>query len=104
MGSYFDWALITSLLLTVLSGFATEVLHYLRLEPHRHLVYFVHLVFAFTVIVYVPYSKLAHLGYRTAALIFAERYGRDVKRPQKRQDEKAGAEQEDKVPVEAGVG
>jgi quinone-modifying oxidoreductase subunit QmoC len=75
-GSYFDWALIASILLVVLSGFATEVLHYLRLEPHRHLAYFVHLTLVLMVLIYLPYSKLAHVAYRGAALVFAERYGR----------------------------
>jgi len=77
-GSYFDWSLIALLLLVAGTGFVTEVLHYLRLEPHRHLAYFVHLMFAFAVIVYLPYSKLAHLIYRTTALVFSERFGRKL--------------------------
>jgi len=76
-GSYFDWALIASLLLVALTGFATELLHYLRLEPHRHIAYFAHLVFVFAVLVYLPYSKLAHTVYRFTAMVFAERFGRD---------------------------
>ncbi len=75
-GSYFDWSLIATLSMVVVTGFMTEALHYLRLEPHRHLAYFVHLVFAFTVLIYLPYSKLAHLVYRTTALVFAEYTGR----------------------------
>jgi quinone-modifying oxidoreductase subunit QmoC len=75
-GTYFDYALILSLLIVVLTGFATELLHYLRLEPHRHVVYFVHLVFVFSLLMYLPYSKFAHMIYRTAALVFVERYGR----------------------------
>jgi quinone-modifying oxidoreductase subunit QmoC len=75
-GSYFDWALISILLLVVFTGFTTEVLHYLRLEPHRHLAYFVHLVFAFMLLIYLPYSKLAHLAYRSTAMVFAEFTGR----------------------------
>ncbi len=75
-GSYFDWALIAALLLAALTGFATELLHYLRLEPHRHIAYFVHLVFVFAVLIYLPYSKLAHLAYRFTALVFADSIGR----------------------------
>ena len=75
-GGYSDWCLITTLLLVVLTGFVTEILHYLRLEPHRHLAYFVHLVFAFALLMYLPYSKLAHLAYRAAAVVFAEHTGR----------------------------
>lgn len=75
-GTYFDWALIVALLLVVITGFVTELLHYLRLEPHRHIAYFAHLVFVFAVLVYLPYSKLAHLAYRFTALVFAEYSGR----------------------------
>ena len=76
-GNYFDWALISGLLLVTLTGFATEVLHYVRLEPHRHIAYFVHLVFVFTVLMYLPYSKLAHLAYRATAMVFVEHSGRN---------------------------
>jgi len=75
-GSYSDWALLGLLVAVVGTGFITEVLHYLRLEPHRHLAYFVHLIFAGALILYLPYSKLAHLIYRTTAMVFAEHTGR----------------------------
>lgn len=76
-GTYFDWALISKLLLVAITGLVTEVLHYLRLEPHRHVAYFVHLIFVFAVLVYLPYSKLAHLVYRGTAMVFAEYTGRN---------------------------
>jgi quinone-modifying oxidoreductase subunit QmoC len=76
LSTYADWALIGTLLAVVLTGFATEVLHYVRLEPHRHLAYFVHLVFVGALLLYAPFSKLAHVAYRVTALIGAERYGR----------------------------
>lgn len=81
--SYFDWFLVWTLFLVVASGFATEVLHYLRMGPHRHAAYFCHLVLVFGLLVYLPYSKLAHLLYRTTAMVFAERYGRIVGEPVK---------------------
>jgi quinone-modifying oxidoreductase subunit QmoC len=81
--SYFDWFLVWTLFLVVASGFATELLHYLRMGPHRHVAYFVHLVLIFALLVYLPYSKLAHLLYRTTAMVFAERYGRIVGDPVK---------------------
>jgi len=76
-GSYFDWALIATLLAVVLTGFFSEALHFVRLEPHRHFAYFVHLVFVFALLMYLPYSKLAHVVYRTTAMVYAEHYGRD---------------------------
>jgi quinone-modifying oxidoreductase subunit QmoC len=76
MSTYADWALLGTLLAVVLTGFATEVLHYVRLEPHRHLAYFVHLVLVGALLLYVPFSKLAHAAYRATALIGAEYYGR----------------------------
>jgi quinone-modifying oxidoreductase subunit QmoC len=76
---YFDWTFLVTLLVVAVTGFATEVLHYLRLEPHRHVIYFVHLVFAFVLLVYLPYSKFAHMIYRTTALVFAEYTGRNLR-------------------------
>jgi len=75
IGGYFDWSLMVSVLIVALTGFAAEIMHYLRLEPHRHVVYFVHLVFVCTLLMYLPYSKLAHLFYRSTAMVFAARYG-----------------------------
>jgi len=74
--TYFDWSFLWTVFIVVLTGFATEVLHYLRMVPHRHVVYFVHLVFVFALLVYLPYSKFAHLLYRTTAMVHAEYTGR----------------------------
>ncbi len=74
--TYSDWAFLGTLLAVVITGFATEILHYARLVPHRYVAYFIHLVFVFALIVYLPYSKFAHLIYRTAALAFMEFSGR----------------------------
>jgi len=75
-GTFFDWSLIGTLLIVVITGFITELLHYARLEPHRHIAYFIHLVFVFTLLVYLPYSKFAHLVYRMVALVYATHNGR----------------------------
>jgi quinone-modifying oxidoreductase subunit QmoC len=80
-GVFFDWSLLVTLLLVALTGFAAEILHYARLEPHRHVVYFIHLVFVFALIVYLPFSKFGHLLYRTTALVFAEYIGRRTQQP-----------------------
>jgi quinone-modifying oxidoreductase subunit QmoC len=76
-GTYFDWVFIWALFFVVASGFATELLHYLRLEPHRHVVYFIHLVLVFVFLINLPFSKFAHVFYRFAALVYAEHTGRN---------------------------
>jgi quinone-modifying oxidoreductase subunit QmoC len=74
--TYFDWAFVGTLLLVVVTGFASEVLHYARLEPHRHFVYFIHLLFVLSLLMYLPYSKFAHMVYRTTAMVYADYTGR----------------------------
>jgi quinone-modifying oxidoreductase subunit QmoC len=80
--SYFDWTLVAMLFIVTITGFITEALHYVRLEPHRHLAYFVHLMFVCTLILYLPYSKFAHVVYRTVALVYAEYTGRKIESAQ----------------------
>ncbi|UCC45316.1 MAG: quinone-interacting membrane-bound oxidoreductase complex subunit QmoC [Candidatus Zixiibacteriota bacterium] len=76
IGGFADWNLLLMLLAVVGSGFLTEILHYVRLEPHRHIVYFIHLVLVLALLMYLPYSKLAHIIYRTVAMVYAESSGR----------------------------
>ena len=74
--TWFDWSLLWLIMFVALSGFAVEVLHYARLEPHRHAAYYVHLLLILTLFLYLPYSKLAHAVYRFVALVFIEWTGR----------------------------
>ncbi len=96
ISSYHDWALLGTILVVVLTGFITEALHYVRLEPHRHLAYFVHLVSVFALLMYLPYSKFAHIVYRATMLVHAEYTGRAASiqpaAPIARQSEKKEAE------------
>ena len=76
-GTYFDWLFLLALLTVVVTGFATEGFHYLRLSPHRHVVYFVHLVSVAVLLFNLPFTKFAHIAYRTAAIVFALHIGRE---------------------------
>jgi len=78
MGSYFDWIF----LLIVIGVGATGMLSWaLRLADVSagYLVYYFHLVFVWSLFAYAPYSKFAHLFYRTTAMVFARHSGRDKK-------------------------
>jgi quinone-modifying oxidoreductase subunit QmoC len=71
--AWFDWVLLVNLLLLSVTGMLTEVFRYTNLAALAYPTYFVHLVFAFVLLVGLPYSKLAHVVYRTLALT-ARRY------------------------------
>jgi quinone-modifying oxidoreductase subunit QmoC len=78
MGSYFDWIF----LMIVFGVGATGILSWgLRLADMEvgYLVYYFHLVFIWSLFAYAPYSKFAHLFYRTTAMVFAKNSGRDKK-------------------------
>jgi len=66
--SWFDWVLLVNLLLLSVTGMLTEIFRYTDIAALAYPTYFVHLVFAFVLLVGLPYSKLAHVVYRTLAL------------------------------------
>jgi len=87
----FDMIFVWLLLAVAVSGLVTEVLRF-AVDPKVYgadvvertaaqyfafAVYFVHLVLVFDLLVFLPYSKFAHILYRTAALVYAEHTGRN---------------------------
>jgi quinone-modifying oxidoreductase subunit QmoC len=66
-GTYFDWFLISTLGGVVLTGILSELLR-LAHAAVMYPMYFVHLVLVFSLLLYAPYSKFAHLAYRTVAM------------------------------------
>lgn len=75
-GTYSDWLPLWLLLVVTATGFLTEALHFARLDDLRHVAYVVHLVSTLTLLLLLPYSKLAHMAFRTVALIVASHHGR----------------------------
>jgi quinone-modifying oxidoreductase subunit QmoC len=87
----FDWIFLWLLLGVGLTGFFVEVFrflaedmanrqgvlaHSLGLATPAYTTYLVHLVLVFGLLVYLPYSKFAHIWYRTVAMVYAEHTGR----------------------------
>jgi quinone-modifying oxidoreductase subunit QmoC len=79
----FDWLFVWLLLGVGVTGFAAEAFRFAvgpatdsGLAQTAYAVYLVHLVLVFQLLVYLPYSKFAHLLYRTTAMVYAEHTGR----------------------------
>lgn len=70
--SYLDWNLIILILTVTVLGVLTEVLRLVEVAMAAYVLYFIHLVFVFYGIAYFPYSKLAHLLYRSLAIVYAD--------------------------------
>ncbi len=77
MGSYFDWLFIGVIFTIVTTGLLSEILRLMQVPMLAYPVYFVHLVAIFFLFAYAPFSKMAHMVYRTTALVFAKQTGRD---------------------------
>ena len=69
--TYSDWLFLGILALTALTGYANEALRLADIRFAAYPMYFIHLVLVFFLLVYFPYSKFAHVVYRTAAILFA---------------------------------
>jgi len=79
----FDWIFLWLLFLVGVTGFVVEIFRFTvtpetmgAFEYTAYAVYFVHLVLVFGLLVYLPYSKFAHMWYRTLAMTYAEHTGR----------------------------
>ena len=70
-GSYFDWSLIMLVLGLVVTGGGSELTRLAHWPVIAYPMYFAHLVFVFCLFAYLPYSKLAHLVYRTLAMAYS---------------------------------
>lgn len=70
-GSYFDWLFIFVILGIALTGMGAQLFRLANIAILAYPVYFMHLVFVFFLFAYAPFSKMAHMVYRTTAMVFA---------------------------------
>lgn len=76
LGSYFDGLLLTIIGVIMASGILSWLTRLAGIAGLAYPIYFIHLVFVFSLFVYLPYSKLAHVFYRATAMVFAKQSGR----------------------------
>ena len=69
--TYFDWVFVIMVYLVAVSGILTELTRLLDLAVFAYSFYFVHLVLVFYLIAYLPFSKFAHMIYRTVAMFYS---------------------------------
>ena len=70
-GTYFDWQLIYLIAAVGITGALSWAFRLLGSATLAYPTYFVHLVTVFCLFFYAPYTKIAHLVYRTTAMLYA---------------------------------
>lgn len=76
--SSFDWTFAIILMLLCITGILTELVRLAGISTLAYPIYFIHLIFVFYTIVFFPYSKLAHMGYRSLAITYSKMTDRDI--------------------------
>ncbi len=69
-GNFYDWFLIWEIMAVGATGLLAEVLRWAGLIQIGYIVYFFHLVAVMMLFLYLPYTKFAHLIFRTFAIAF----------------------------------
>lgn len=74
--SWYDWYLLGVIWTVGLTGIFSMLLRWTNVAILAYPMYYLHLISVFMLIGYLPWSKLGHLVYRTAALVYARKHGR----------------------------
>jgi quinone-modifying oxidoreductase subunit QmoC len=77
-GSYFDWMFITVVAVIAFIGMGAQLFRLADIAILAYPTYFAHLVFVFFLFAYAPFSKMAHMVYRTTAMVFARHTNREL--------------------------
>ncbi len=76
VSAYADWYLLWMVLGVGATGMLAELTRLAGTAFLTYLIYFIHLMFVFNLFAFLPFSKLAHLVYRTVAMGYQEYTGR----------------------------
>ncbi len=79
INTYNDWLLVVFVLGVAVSGILTQGFRLLEVPVLAYSTYFIHLVFILYLFWYAPYSKMAHMFYRTLALVYLKQNRREKK-------------------------
>ena len=71
--TFYDWFLIWMIMGVGVTGLAAELFRLIGVASVGYVIYFLHLVSVMMLFLYMPYTKFAHIIYRTFAMAF-ERY------------------------------
>lgn len=109
--SYFDWLFLGLLTAVAVTGTLTELTRLSGAAGIAYPTYFIHLSLIFMLLGYMPYSKFAHLFYRTAAMVHEKMYAQEeaavvLPAPPELPPVEVEEEEEEEVaaPAAAGVG
>jgi quinone-modifying oxidoreductase subunit QmoC len=76
VSTYWDWYLVGLVLLLGLTGLLTETARLGGIAWLSYSLYAIHIILVWCLFAYTPFSKLAHLVYRTVAMTYNEYSGR----------------------------
>ncbi|WP_136798097.1 MULTISPECIES: quinone-interacting membrane-bound oxidoreductase complex subunit QmoC [Desulfosediminicola] len=71
--TFYDWFLIWEIMAVGITGLGAELIRLAGLPTLGYIVYYLHLVSVMMLFLYLPYTKFAHIAYRTTAMCF-EKY------------------------------
>ncbi len=71
IGNYFDWLFILVVVAVGVTGLGSWVFRLLGIKILAYPTYFLHLSSVFFLFFYAPFSKMAHMVYRTVAMLYA---------------------------------
>ncbi|MDR2574488.1 MAG: quinone-interacting membrane-bound oxidoreductase complex subunit QmoC [Desulfovibrio sp.] len=73
---FYDWYLLSIIWLVAVTGILSQCFRLTDALKPAFVTYYFHLVFVWMLFAYLPWSKLGHFVYRTAALVYVRMYGR----------------------------